>query len=259
MAHRSRAGTVQAEPLRPSTDLPLIFPEDVEAAAKAPLRGADPSPPVPEPDVGEPEPVVTETMADLYERQGHLAEALRVYRLLGDRHPDNARFREKISLLEMSLQTPDAVTTRWPLYAASVTGGESVESFFRALLAERLTPLGAEDHAAVITGSSAEAGDGVDDLSPGAPTRPAKDHLSLSAIFGEEGAAAPVAVPPTGDPGSAPAAAPATGGFSFDEFFGGKQSAGSQASQVAGARGARPSGLEEDLDQFQNWLKGLKR
>jgi hypothetical protein len=122
-------------------------------------------------------------------------------------------------------------------YIAMDTGGESVESFFRALVEAR--PMGGGN----VASTSMEPEEG-----GGAPTRPASDPLSLSAIFGEE-AASPSAPPaePSATSGGADA-------FSFDQFFGGP-TPGPGGS--AHPRGPGPGG--EDLDQFQHWLKSLKR
>src|SRR5581483_9220332 len=46
------------------------------------------------------EPVLTETMAELYLRQGHREDALRVYRALLGRRPGDARLRAVIEALE---------------------------------------------------------------------------------------------------------------------------------------------------------------
>jgi hypothetical protein len=121
-------------------------------------------------------------------------------------------------------------------YIAVDTGGESVESFFRALAEAR--PMGAG-----APGSSREEPDD----GSGAPTRPARDPLSLSAIFGEESAQS--APPPEPTPASG-----GTDAFSFDQFFGSPTSGSENASHP---RSPGPGG--EDLDQFQHWLKSLKR
>jgi hypothetical protein len=77
-----------------------------------------------------------------------------------------------------------------------------------------------------------------------APTRPAADHLSLSAIFGETGSPVPPAVA---------AGAPADeDGMSFDAFFGGDAPAGAARTRAA-------SRDDDDLDQFHAWLQNLKR
>jgi hypothetical protein len=100
---------------------------------------------------------------------------------------------------------------------------------------------------------------------PGSPTRPASDAISLDSVFGEEGGRGSVPTLPEPVP-EPPAKLPAaSGGFSFDDFFGTATSPASGSSKAAAnARPSRPSGRnrspeqEEDLDQFQAWLKSLK-
>jgi len=99
----------------------------------------------------------------------------------------------------------------------------------------------------------------------GSPTRPANDAISLDSVFGEEGGRGSVPAlpePVAEQPAKLPAA---SGGFSFDDFFGTATAPGSGAGKTAAnARPSRPSGRnrspeqEEDLDQFQAWLKSLK-
>ena len=230
-----------------SDKLPLIFPDD--AAQEAPPRSRRISQQDETPT--EPEPIFTESMAETYARQGLNDQALHVYRRLLEQMPGDHRLKAKIRELESLVGAgSEPSTARWPAYSASVTGGESVESFFHSLAAARPATLGGPAEPA----SRASAEPQADDQSPGAPTRPANDALSLSAIFGEESTQPPPATPPA----SPSASSPTTGhAFSFDQFFGGKDPQGS-GSQSSG-RTTPPSGLEEDLDQFQNWLKSLKK
>jgi hypothetical protein len=230
-----------------SDKLPLIFPDD--AAQEAPPRSrrishSDETP-------TEPEPIFTESMAEAYHRQGLNDQALHVYRRLLEQMPGDHRLVAKIRELESLVGAgSEPATARWPAYSASVTGGESVESFFHSLAAARPAALGDPAEAASRPNAEPQA----DDQSPGAPTRPANDALSLSAIFGEESTQPPPATPPAQPSASTPTTGHA---FSFDQFFGGKDAQGGR-SQSSG-RTTPPSGLEEDLDQFQNWLKSLKK
>jgi hypothetical protein len=90
--------------------------------------------------------------------------------------------------------------------------------------------------------------------SPGTPTRPAADHLTLSAIFGEDAAPLP---PMSRKPRAASPPPSERGGVSFDEFYGG---GGNQPGSTPRPAGALPSaGGEDDLDQFHDWLQNLKR
>lgn len=235
----------------PSSDLKLIFPDEAEEP-EAPRRRiseealeaipADevaevPGEPVPQPV--EPELVVTESMAELYARQGHFAEAANVYQILLARTPRDARLAERLAEVEAAQQAG----RRRLSFVAVETGGESVESFFRALAEARpgSPGAGAMSSALLAHGEVTEQGGG-------APTRPASDPLSLSAIFGEEPQPASSAAPAAEPPGR-----PAQDAFSFDQFFGGAPGGGP-------APPSRPSGpRDDDLDQFQHWLKGLKR
>src|SRR5438309_5940353 len=110
----------------PQVDLPLIMPDDVMPAATA--RAAAPPPPPPPPPPAPPaprfppkaataapaavalsdddgaadqaalsraEPVLTETMAELYIKQGHTEDGLRVYQALLAQRAGDARLRSK--------------------------------------------------------------------------------------------------------------------------------------------------------------------
>ncbi len=126
----------------------------------------------------EPELVVTETMAELFLRQGHKELALAVYSQLGARDPAHPRIRAAIEQLqgEVKREVPSL-----PVFAAVLTGGQSVRGFFEQLLASARPP------------------------APGASVDPG---LSLGAVFGDDAAA--------GRP-AGPAAETAP---SFDEFYG---------------------------------------
>jgi hypothetical protein len=233
----SRAASAEGEvteAAEPSSDLHLIFPDEAAEPEPPKVRriseelGPGAEPEAVEAPTGEPALVLTETMAELYARQGHVAEALNVYRGLASRTPNDPRLAQRIRELEAAR----AAGSRRLSYVAVDTGGESVESFFRSLIDARPAE-----------GSAVGSGPGRE--SPGAATRPANDPLSLSSIFGEDSAA------PSSSPAGQPAPAPtSTDPFSFDQFFGGTSPAG-------GEQRAAPS--DEDLDQFQNWLKSLKR
>jgi len=228
-----------AEPADQESHLKLIFPDDVSEPEPPRHRRitqemATAAEAVPtEQSATEPAPVLTESMAELYLRQGHLAEAMNVYRELAARQPNDPRLQQKVRDLQAAL----AAGTRRHSYVAMDTGGESVESFFRSLADARPA------------GSAASRPMVEDDQGGGAPTRPANDPLSLSAIFGEEAASAGTASPA----GEVPSKPQAPDAFSFDQFFGAASLGGGNS-----APGGRPS-QGEDLDQFQNWLKSLKK
>jgi len=202
----------------------------VEAVAQDLSQPAAPQPATPPPALAppepEPEPVVTETMAEVLLQQGHSVEALVVYRELVSRSGD-PRLRQRVAELEAAQPPASAVR-----YTAAATGGRSVAELMRGILAAR--PPAQAAPPAVRPGAPAE----------GAPTRPAAEALSLSSVFGEETPAAPPAVP---------APAPEPERVSFDDFYGG-------ASQGQSARGPRAADSKnDDLDEFHAWLQNLKR
>lgn len=155
-------------------ELPLILPEEVSAELD-------------EPAIREPEPVVTETMAELYASQGLYAEARDIYRELLDQDPRDARLRERLEQLdeEAAGRPSTDERSRRQRYAAAATGGVSVGSMLRELLG----------------GPAAE------------PELPASRGSSETAAR-------------SGGAGPAPAGSPADTSekgekeFSFDEFFG---------------------------------------
>jgi tetratricopeptide (TPR) repeat protein len=284
----------------PRIDLPLIMPDDgLEAAppepaepravveeAPAPVAagsvGAQPPPAavaLSDDDgaadtaaLSRVEPVLTETMAELYLRQGHQEDALRVYQALLAKRPADARLRGRVESLAGGGMTEGGRAT-----------GETVQVFLRRILAGRpgvpapqpsgppaTSPL---DDAFAIAHSDAEPGPVSGVVSPGEATRPATDSISLDQVFGDEGprsaSAAPEATPPA--PSSAPQE---TGGFSFDQFFSGSEPGGRSGggtprpsgegdatpppARSSGSRARPPVEDEGDLDQFQAWLRGLK-
>lgn len=284
----------EERPTSPVADLPLILPEELEAPARAAVPQASPTPQPPPPPLGrlddddgaadqaalsQAEPVLTETMAELYLRQGHRDDALRVYQALSAQRPHDSRLRDKVA--ELSAPPPPPAPERRP---GTSGGGQSAGAFLRGILSARPgAPAPTPPEPPVAPRSSAPAvPPAVDETfepapsgeiaagearaaepTPGSPTRPASDAISLDSVFGEESnrASAPAATSDS-DPTTAPAA---EGGFSFDDFFGSPGSnAGGNKGSSPNARPSRPSGRarapekEEDLDQFQAWLKSLK-
>jgi len=113
---------------------------------------------------------------------------------------------------------------------------------------------------------------------PGEPSHPARDHISLDSVFGDdqtrrvEPERGPTDALPSGAPGGPEGQG---GGFSFDQFFAGAKGGGQAASAApadagsadaegprtpgrSSGRSLRPPEEEADADQFQQWLKKLK-
>lgn len=289
-------------------DLPLIMPEEpapaggAGAGARAKQTPAPPKPPAPPPPPPPPstasrvpaavalsdddgaadtatlsraEPVLTETMAELYLKQGHEQDALRVYRALLAQRPNDARLRSKVEQLSPGGKKRSGVSARG--FLKNILSGRGGAA---APVASQSTLAAAFD----VAGPGGTLGE---------PSHPAQDTISLDSVFGEEAARrAPVAgtsgtggTGGTGRTGGTDAGQPAapaadaskTGGFSFDEFFAGGKTAHAERAEApeskpgatsadapakapgrTSGRTQRPAEDEADADQFQQWLKKLK-
>lgn len=232
----ARAAETEPAAFAASSDA-VAEPASLEADAGA----EDAEPVAPVEHAAEPDLVVTESMADLFIAQGHPAEALRVYEVLAERRPDDARLAAKVAELSAAAAVAaSAAAVAAPVVrravSARATGGTPVRERLRAVLAARPgTPAPRSVIPAVPVAPAAATSPG-----EGSPTRPAPDHLSLSAVFGDEAPPAPPAMKSGGEKG-----------VSFDEFYG---SAGA-TTEVKPSRAA-PS---DDLDQFHDWLQKLKK
>lgn len=195
------------------------------------------------PGVPEPEPVVTEAMALLYVSQGLTSEALAVYRELLQRSPGDPRYAEQVRMLEEAVPASDA-----PAWLAAETGGMSVGAWLQSVLAARLPevalPATADPGPAAAASEPATAPSADGAPPSGTPTRPAQDALTLGSIFGDEPAAQPAEGPMAG---------------SFDDFFGGGEApeAGDTTPRTRTIRHTQAE--DDDLGQFQDWLKNLKK
>ncbi|HEX5386136.1 MAG TPA: tetratricopeptide repeat protein [Gemmatimonadales bacterium] len=213
--------------------------------------------------VEEPAPalVITETMAEIYLRQGHAGDALVIYRELARRRPDDAALRQRVAELSERETPPQQ---HRPTYAARETGGQSVAELFRALLAARPPHVAAPrrppppSQAAPAERPSGHVDSAASSAVEGAPTRPAGDPLSLDSLFGDAPPASAPAVPHPADARGAGAA------VSFDDFFGGRASATPERAAGPARSGGTPRpgaarAGDDDLDQFHAWLQSLKR
>jgi tetratricopeptide (TPR) repeat protein len=267
----------------PQVDLPLIMPDDMPAAeAPAPPRPPPPpQPPPPPPPVAavpaavalsdddgaadtatlsQAEPVLTETMAELYLKQGHQQDALRVYQALLAQRPKDAKLRRRVEELTGG-------------GARRGGSGVSAQAFLKGIWSGRGSapapaapepaptrapppppaPAPAPDLAPAALQSTLEAAfDGADSVmsAPGEPSHPAQDHISLDSVFGDDSARRSTSGSAAGDGAAAAATAGGAGGsasggggagggaapFSFDDFFGGS-GGGAAAAPAAGADG----------------------
>lgn len=247
-------------------DLPIIMPEDVTppeemARPSAKHMAVVPEAPVgeveltglsgtpeapPEPAAAEPEapPLLTETMGDLYLKQGFATEAADVYRKLLEQRPGDEGLLAKLA----SIEGPP------PSLSAATLGTESSRSWLQRLAQARLAgpaPVAAPEPAEGPTPMEQAFGQPAPEPA-GEPTRPASDSFTLDAIFGAQGGAP---AEPADRPPPAAAPAPPTG-TSFDEFFGAPAEDGTVRPDT-GTPAARPP--DDDISSFNSWLRGLKR
>ncbi len=209
--------------------LPLIMPEDVtppeeltRPSAKM-LQMVSPETPVEAPAEAPGEPLLTETVGDLYLKQGFRSEAAEVYRRLLAQRPDDAGLRAKLAQVE----TP-------PRLSAQALGVESVGVWLRRVARASL---------------SARAPEALPEPPAEGPTPMESDSSTPEPE--------PAPAPP---PAAAPAPAPAPPltpklGATFDEFFGGAPEGESVRPQPTESQA--PS--EDDPSAFNAWLHGLKR
>ena len=177
-------------PVELSSALPEPAPLVTAAHAQemAPLTGGPPAAAAPPEEPGtmpagsEPDPVVTETMAEVYAKQGLLDQARAVYQQLIAQRPTDERLRRRLAEL-----SPRESGARRRRQSAAMTGGMSARAFVAAVLTGRPVTM------------------------PVAPPEPEPAYPEP---------AAPIAQP--SEAPRQPAAAGA-GGFSFDEFFGGRR------------------------------------
>lgn len=267
--------------------LPLILPEESAPAARPPEPPAPPPRPIPVTSVftddegaadqsalSAAEPLLTETMAELYLQQGHVEDALRVYRAMLASRPGDADLQAKVDQLSAPRSEPAAAMAApaVPPAPAAQTAVEFLRSVFQgAPGAAPVTPTAVEAARAAtmlddVFGDAGDSDGPVEAAAPaepvtqpgGAPTQPATDALSLDRVFGEPGMESGAQTP-----AAKGAAVGATTGFSFDDFFSAPEppvdvpgDAGSDA--TAATRPARAGEPDQDLDQFQAWLRSLK-
>lgn len=237
-------------------ELKLIFPEDVAeepAAERAPEQQRAP----------EPEPVVTETMAELYVRQGLLVEARDIYRQLVARRPGDGALAQRLAELEAGPTAPQPRRTSGRVMASS---GPTVRDFLGDVFSgkpaasrpEHVAPPMPEQAPEVEPEPEPEPEPQPEPPPPspmeaafsepaevvrGAPTRRASDDVSLASVFGED--PPPVSTRPSQDKT-----------FSFDEFFGAAPPKKTPTTRASQADQDKEPGTDED--DFKRWLKGLK-
>jgi tetratricopeptide (TPR) repeat protein len=222
------------EPESATTEEPLaVEPTPVEPLVPAVAEAEVPPTPFeehasPEEAPSDQELVITESMAELFLRQGHRELAAAVYRQLVERSPGDAALRAALAEVEGEGEAPTVAPAR--AYDARSTGGRSVEAILPAVI--QAPPPMAQSEPVPPPAVSGE------------PTRAAAEPLSLGAVFGDEAMAPPA--------GAASESGPSESEPSYDEFFGARAAA-------EPPDGGEAEGQGEDLHQFNEWLRGLKR
>jgi len=243
-------------------------------------------------------PFVTETMAELYLKQGFRQEALSVYEQLSSAAPGDERLSSRVASLRAELAAPlkssappvrdffARIAARRPGERAVASAPPSDDDFGPSATEPpepAAAPAGAAADSAVHAAPSAPTtassqprggsidalfghrpigttedsaasalaqafGSGTEPTTPlaGNPTRPASGELTLDSVF-REGSRGPRT----------------SQGFSFDQFFSqnvdGDKTTGGRTSQELPAAGEPAERSEDDIEQFNSWLQGLKQ
>ena len=272
-----------------------------EAPSETPSEAPEAEPAVAEQAPPEHRLFVTETMAELYLKQGLRQEALSVYEQLSNGAPGDERLAARVASLRAELVT------------MASSSGPRVRDFFASFAARRPGERGAASAPPSTDDFGPEDGDEPSAPQSSAPSSPTTvEHPienapstppdvpsqrpggSIDALFGnrptgtsEDSAASALAqafgtgtevTPLAGNP-TRPASGELTldsvfrdgsrgartsQGFSFDQFFsqsveGDKTSGGDRSSQEAPASGKPAERSEDDIEQFNSWLQGLKQ
>ncbi|MFL5616631.1 MAG: tetratricopeptide repeat protein [Gemmatimonadaceae bacterium] len=268
------------------TNTEQVAPPTVERPAEAPARAPAPAA---APDAAT--AFVTETMAELYVKQGHLDQARDVYRQLVQLHPHDTAIAARLRELDTHGNASPRKEAPPPVAPEVVAdAGPTIREFLGSIAEFRPRAAGA------VSGSNGSV-PGAPEVAPNEPEPSATRQSvagSLNTLFGEAEHRTTPAGPPAdlgfglGNPTNAerpeqplpgrpstPAATelsldhvfrhatPTSGtsahsSFSFDQFFS-QQAQQDVAASDAEAAGAESAGLSDDIQQFNAWLEGLKK
>jgi len=276
-------------PAEPSTFSPLSgfgAPRASEAAPSLERPAPSIAEATPAPQAGREPGFVTETMAELYVKQGFHDRALEVYRQLVAQSPNDRGLRERMERIQRAMTRPP---TREG--AASGRGGPTVRQFLAGLGSRGVSGRGpgvmpppgggprnsGEVRAPQERTARAAAGGSIDALFAGAA--PSREDVAAASTLADAfstsgpGAAAPDAQlggrpahPATTElsldnvfrDGSGAASARNPSAVSYDQFF--SQPAPTRPSNTDESSPATPAaGGSDDIEQFNAWLQGLKK
>lgn len=212
-------------------------------------------------------PFITETLAELYLRQGFRDEALSIYRQLLDRNPQSQSLQDRIDAIEKAPTVEPAVSSE---EATERAASQSVRTFFSRLarrqvasapvaqtggVATRRPETGevpfataASALANMFSASRPSASDenaasslaGAFSDPAGRPARATDRELSLDHLFRD--------VAPTGSHGA---------NVTLDEFYSTPNASTGSSTEPDEERSDEPGG--SDIRQFTAWLEGLRK
>lgn len=268
-----------AEPVPPPAAAPQSVAAPLPTAEPARAASADAS-----------SAFVTETMAELYVKQGHREQALEVYRQLVQRNPEDAALAGRLRALESAESRSAAPEPEpiMPVPEVMADAGPTIREFLESIALGRgrsgnshppqppadvpNDPPRGGTRGSVTDSLGALFTSAEQSSAPGAPPPPPRaDDFAAPAGGGVPEDAHTMPLP--GRP-SKPAASelsldhvfrhatPATGNpshsFSFDQFFS-QQAQQDVAASDAAPSGEQNAGLSDDIQQFNAWLEGLKK
>ena len=227
---------------------------------------------------------VTETMANLFVQQGHLANALEIYEKLAAQHPGDAVFDARVRDIKDRIYGRPHEMPRErglaaePSLAPYVEPGPTIRDYLRSVISGRASSAtnGADPEPSSFTpprsaGATETVTGSIDALfsnaAPSEEDRSAADALAQA--FGEWPEPTPIRGIPAHEASSelsldhvfkANAPVPRRedpDAFSFDQFFSEESGESSAAGPSEQSGGAASGG--DDIAQFNAWLNGLKK
>lgn len=270
----------EAEPAENAAPTPTASSESVVSAG----GGAEP------PAAAAEEVFVTETMANLYVEQGHLAGALEIYDKLLAHNPSDARLQERARAVRERLYgKPHEAVWEPEALGASVApeapaSGPTIREFLRSVIArgtngvttDDATAGDAESHpapeATPRSATPSETVTGSIDALFANSTQSEDDRSAANALaqaFGDWPEPTPIGGVPAHEASSelsldhvfkANAPVPRrddADAFSFDQFFSEELGEGAAGSEHGPERA--PAEGTDDIAQFNTWLNGLKK
>ena len=286
-------------------------PAPPEPSAFSPLSGFAPKSPDAAPSLEQPAPslapaapsapltdgaaretgFVTETMAELYVKQGFYDRALGVYRELVAQNPNDRGLRERMERIEREVRGAATLTGSARDGERVSRGGPTVRQFLARFGARGVTgrrpgvvpPPGGgprnsgEFRAAPERSTRGAPGGSIDALFTGAS--PSREDVAAASTLADAFTAASASGPATdGQVGGRPAhpattelsldsvfrdgagvtSGRSTSAVSYDQFFAQARQAGASNSEESSST-TPPVGGSDDIEQFNAWLQGLKK